>query len=164
MSAQCPECGFDLEPGKACRVCGYQPRSAGPGAPGSQGVKVPSARPGSRGSVGVLIASAAGLLVVLAVFIIVDIGGRASDSDQPAAHITAAVPAPAPKPVSPPAVRPGRRARARALRTADSPPALPSPPAPAVPAPVKPRCSPPCPSPRPRALFMLPRQCLLRHR
>lgn len=107
MSTQCPECGFDLEPGKACGVCGYQPRAAAPGAKVSaQGARISSVRAGSRGSVGVLIASAAGLLIVLAAFIIVDIGGRTADSDQPAARITVAVPAPPPKPVPAAPVQP----------------------------------------------------------
>lgn len=116
VSTQCPECGFDLESGKACGVCGYQPRSVAPG------VKVSSARASSRSSVGVLIASAAGLLVVLAVFIIVDIGGRAPDSDQSAPRITVAVPSPPPK-AEPVAV------------AAPIPEPEPAPPAAAVPAP-----------------------------
>jgi protein-L-isoaspartate(D-aspartate) O-methyltransferase len=125
VSTQCPECGFDLEPGKACGVCGYQPRAAAPGSKVSaQGAKVPSTRAGSRSSVGVLIASAAGLLVVLAVFIVVDLGGRAADSDQPSARITVAVPASPPKPVEAAPVQPPP---APAAATAPAEPPVPAP-------------------------------------
>ncbi len=142
VSTQCPECGFDLESGKACGVCGYQPRSAVPAA------RVPTAPPSRRSSVGVLIASAAGLLVVLAVFIIVDIGGRAPESDQPAPRITAAVPSPQPKPA--PAAAPVPEA---APAPAVVPPPAPAPVVAAAPvaAPSPARSSTPAAAPAPAA-------------
>lgn len=127
VSTQCPECGFDLEPGKACGVCGYRPRSIAPA------VKVSSARASSRSSVGVLIASAAGLLVVLAAFIMVDISGRAPDSDQPAPRITVAVPSPPPKPEP---AAPAAPVPAPEPAPAPAAVAAPAPAAVAVPAPV----------------------------
>jgi len=120
VSSQCPECGFDLESGKACGVCGYQPRSVAPA------VKVPTAPPSNRSSVGVLIASAVGLLVVLAVFIMVDISGRESDSDQPAPRITVAIPSPQPKPAPVPAPEPVAAA-APAPEPAPAPDVVPAP-------------------------------------
>lgn len=143
MSTQCPECGFDLEPGKACGVCGYQPRTAAPGAKVfAPGAKVPSPRAGSRGSVGVLIASGAGLLVVLAAFIVVDLGGRAADSDQPAARITVAVPAPPPKPAPAAPLRPAPEPAPAVAATAEA-----AAPAGAAAPPVRAPVSPPAPAP-----------------
>jgi protein-L-isoaspartate(D-aspartate) O-methyltransferase len=100
LSTECPECGFDLEPGKACRVCGFRP-----GAISSKGV-ISSPKARRRSSLGVLIASAGGLLAVLAVFIMVDVGGRTAETDQTTPLLTAAEPITAPEPLVAPPVEP----------------------------------------------------------
>ena len=108
VSSQCPECGFDLEAGQTCRVCGYRP-----GAVSSPAPKAP-VRPGKHGSVAILLASTGGLLVLLAAFIALDMRGRAEEAQKPAAVAASSpvvqadptpVPAPDPEP-SPPVPAP----------------------------------------------------------
>jgi len=64
----CPNCGFDMEPGKPCAVCGYAPQS-------SPAAAVPSAARASGkkrrgGALLALLLSAGGLLLLLAVFLL----------------------------------------------------------------------------------------------
>jgi protein-L-isoaspartate(D-aspartate) O-methyltransferase len=86
LSNQCPECGFDVEPGKPCQVCGYLPNA--------RRGKPPQGRRASRkrGSLGMLLASAGGLLAALVVFMALERRSLASTADADAP--------PAPSPAS----------------------------------------------------------------
>lgn len=91
MSNQCPECGFDLEPGATCQVCGYRPPAVAATGPAA------ADRPRKRGSVAILLGSTGGLLVLLSVFILLDLRGRAEsirDAPAPSSPVVHADPSP----------------------------------------------------------------------
>ncbi|HEY9595446.1 MAG TPA: protein-L-isoaspartate(D-aspartate) O-methyltransferase [Spirochaetia bacterium] len=113
---QCPQCGFDLEPGTVCRVCGYDPGGVSAAHEGSAAPS-PDARPqarstgpdgrrrGRRGSVGAIVAASVGLLVVLGAFLGVDLWwhrGPSSAGETAGADAAGAVVAPAPSPTPSP--------------------------------------------------------------
>jgi protein-L-isoaspartate(D-aspartate) O-methyltransferase len=114
VTEQCPECGFDLEPGAACQVCGY-----GPGSSPAKKRESPR-RSSTRGSLGILLASTGGLLVALAIFMLLDMRGQGVETEPgPPVSLPAAdqaVPAPVPAPPAPapaepaPALAPPARA------------------------------------------------------
>jgi protein-L-isoaspartate(D-aspartate) O-methyltransferase len=79
VSSQCPECGFDLEAGETCRVCGHRPAADVSAKPRSQ------ERPRKRGSIAILLVSMGGLLVLLVAFIVVDMRGRAENTQRESA-------------------------------------------------------------------------------
>jgi protein-L-isoaspartate(D-aspartate) O-methyltransferase len=90
LSNQCPECGFDLEPGKPCKVCGHLPNARS---------EVPGTRQNTqrrRGSLGMLLASAGGLLAALAVFMALEKRSLSQDAVPTPAPAAAAQAAPAP--------------------------------------------------------------------
>jgi protein-L-isoaspartate(D-aspartate) O-methyltransferase len=124
VSSQCPECGFDLEVGRACRVCGYSPAAAavpGPAAPN---------RPRKHGSVAIILASAGGLLILLAAFIVMDMKGRGDQAQREAPLVTSspvvsAEPAPAPAPI--PETEPAQVSEPVASPVTDAPPKGPVP-------------------------------------
>lgn len=117
MSNSCPKCGFDLEAGKPCRVCGFFPTAAprqalgsahAPAAvPVSAAARAPAAssrRPASRGPLVVLLSAAVGLLAVLGVFIMGDMRGKSSAPEAvsvPPAPSPVAQPAPSAAPTAP---------------------------------------------------------------
>ncbi len=69
----CPKCGFDIEPGKPCQVCGFTPPGTQPASLQPSASKASSGAPGKKrrgGALLVLLLSAGGLLVLLAVFVL----------------------------------------------------------------------------------------------
>lgn len=92
-SSQCPECGFDLEPGSSCRVCGYTPGARTSAAQAPNNVRQPKGR--RSNSRIVLLSASLGLVVVLGAFIAVDLRGRPAAAAATAAA-QALVPAPLP--------------------------------------------------------------------
>jgi protein-L-isoaspartate(D-aspartate) O-methyltransferase len=100
----CPNCGFDIEPGKPCQVCGYTPQGSAAGAQSQaqsrQGIKTPPKRRG--GALVALLVAAGGLLVLLGVFILTTEilpRGESAQNSQPSSD-AAALPA---APTQPPA-------------------------------------------------------------
>ncbi len=85
----CPNCGFDIEPGKPCQVCGYS--ASAPGA-----ARAP-ARPAKRrgaGTVVALLLSAAGLVGLLTLFLLTT--EQHHQTEAPAAQVAVPTPNPAP--------------------------------------------------------------------
>jgi protein-L-isoaspartate(D-aspartate) O-methyltransferase len=103
VSTQCPECGFDLELGKACRVCGYLPGAAGAKARPSSGE--PVRRPLRQRSYVAFIASAVGLLILLGTLIMLDRKSRLDDAAT-ASPVSAAPVVAAPGPATDTALAP----------------------------------------------------------
>jgi protein-L-isoaspartate(D-aspartate) O-methyltransferase len=100
VSSVCPKCGFDLEAGAACRVCGFQPE-APPLArkPSAASGPAPAADPRRRrphGPLVVLISGGIGLLAVLGVFILGDLRGKTVDPEAVTAPAVAVRPGPTP--------------------------------------------------------------------
>jgi protein-L-isoaspartate(D-aspartate) O-methyltransferase len=72
-SISCPSCGFDIEPGKPCQVCGYTPQDGGAAGAQSRGQSRPTGKEPAKRRGGALVAlllAAGGLLVLLGVFIL----------------------------------------------------------------------------------------------
>ena len=104
LSSACPKCGFDLEAGKQCRVCGFSAVIPGgiavrnQASASARAPSTPARRPGFQGPIVVLISAALGLLAVLGVFILGDMRGKppAQEATATAPAATASVPAPTP--------------------------------------------------------------------
>ena len=105
----CPNCGFDIEPGKPCQVCGYSPQGLPPqgyatqaagrasaqaaGQPGPAGVPAQKRR---GGALLALLLSAGGLLILLGVFVLVtEILPSGDNSQAPQASSSSPASAPA---------------------------------------------------------------------
>ncbi len=134
-SAVCPKCGFDLEDGKACRVCGYAPasparihdrlpppvRASAPRvSPAPAAATSRTRRQGAQGPLIMLASAVVGLLAVVGVFILGDLRSRAGQDSTAAVTVSApspapeaalaplaAAPAPAPAALAGPPVAPG---------------------------------------------------------
>lgn len=68
----CPKCGFDIEPGRPCQVCGYTPSQGSSTGTPSAGASSTAAATRKRrpGALLALLLSAGGLLILLGVFIV----------------------------------------------------------------------------------------------
>jgi len=158
LSVACPKCGFDLEDGKPCRVCGYRaartPGEALPAATRAADPAAVTAAPVARkrraqGPVIILVSAAVGVLAVVGVFILGDL--RGTPAGQPAPSSAAAEAAPG---TTQPPLAGGPAAEA----TAASPVASPAATAPAAAANVPPARG---PSPTPLASDAPPAQPVL---
>jgi protein-L-isoaspartate(D-aspartate) O-methyltransferase len=98
----CPNCGFDIEPGKPCQVCGYSPQGNsrqsyslhGPGQAVAQRHGQSRAADVSTvrrrgGALLALLLAAGGLLILLGVFVLVTEILPAGDNGQPAQALSA---------------------------------------------------------------------------
>ena len=146
LSVACPKCGFDLEDGKPCRVCGYRAAKA-PGEalsaaaraldPGTADAGGPRKRR-AQGPVIILVSAAVGVLAVVGVFILGDL--RGSPAGQPSPAGTAAPVASAAE--QPPSPENAPTGTAPTGNTAAAPFAV---------APAAPAAAPSTPRPRPAA-------------
>lgn len=104
----CPKCGFDIEPGKPCQVCGYSPSSQGSAGAKPAGSPPAAAGPGRKrrggGALLALLLSAGGLLILLAVFLLTTEIRPQSTNDVPQATQPQPVPAPDASTANPDAV------------------------------------------------------------
>jgi protein-L-isoaspartate(D-aspartate) O-methyltransferase len=100
VSSVCPKCGFDLEPGTACPMCGYADGHEAK-ADGHAGGTPGAARKSNRATLGVLGAAVFGLMAVLVFFILSDLNMQAKGTV--AAASTAVAPVPAVTPAAAPA-------------------------------------------------------------
>ena len=105
----CPKCGFDIEPGKPCQVCGYTPSQGSSTGTPSAGASSTAAATRKRrpGALLALLLSAGGLLILLGVFIVTNEIRPQSSADtaqasQPA-DLSSANAAAAEQPAQPPA-------------------------------------------------------------
>lgn len=94
----CPKCGFDIEQGKPCQVCGYSPSSRSTRVGGAS-APVKAARRRGGGTLLALLLSAGGLVGLLAVFLVTTELRRPNQSE-PAQSVTDAASSTAQTPVS----------------------------------------------------------------